>query len=60
LLHIAASIKATGPVWCYWAFPMEWYCGTIQPAICSKRFPFAALSRYVLEDARLTQIKVFY
>ncbi|KAH7879638.1 uncharacterized protein C8R40DRAFT_1200788 [Lentinula edodes] len=60
LLHIAPSIKATGPVWCYWAFPMERYCGAIQPAIRSRRFPFASLARYVLEDARLTQIKVFY
>ncbi|KAF7349606.1 hypothetical protein MSAN_01686300 [Mycena sanguinolenta] len=25
LLHIADSIKFTGPVWCYWAFPMERY-----------------------------------
>lgn len=23
LLHIADSIEAMGPVWCYWAFPME-------------------------------------
>ncbi|KAJ4489142.1 hypothetical protein C8R41DRAFT_766903, partial [Lentinula lateritia] len=60
LLHIAPSIKATGPVWCYWAFPMERYCGAIQPAIRSCRFPFASLAQYVLEDAHLTQIKVFY
>ncbi|RDB22210.1 hypothetical protein Hypma_010657 [Hypsizygus marmoreus] len=60
LLHIADSIKAAGPVWCYWAFPMERYCGKLQPAIRSRRFPFAALDRYVLEEAQLTQIKVIY
>ncbi|KAK0458724.1 uncharacterized protein EV420DRAFT_1620490 [Desarmillaria tabescens] len=60
LLHIADSIKATGPVWCYWAFPMERYCGTIQPAIHSRRHPFASLARHVLEDAQLTQIKIYY
>ncbi|THU93069.1 hypothetical protein K435DRAFT_670956 [Dendrothele bispora CBS 962.96] len=60
LLHIAPSIEASGPVWCYWAFPMERYCGTIQPAIRSRRFPFASLARHVIEDARLTQIKLFY
>jgi len=49
-----------GPVWCYWAFPMEQYCNRLKPAIRSRRFPFAALDRYVLEDAQLTQIKVFY
>ncbi|THU76276.1 hypothetical protein K435DRAFT_705157 [Dendrothele bispora CBS 962.96] len=60
LLHIAPSIKGTGPVWCYWAFPMERYCGKIQPAIQNRRFPYACLARHVLEDARLTQIKSIY
>jgi hypothetical protein len=60
LLHIADSIVATGPVWCYWAFPMERYCGALQPAIRSRRFPYASLDRYVTENAQLTQIKVVY
>ncbi|KAF9471530.1 hypothetical protein BDN70DRAFT_909338 [Pholiota conissans] len=33
LLHIANSINACGPVWCYWAFPMEHYCGKLHPAL---------------------------
>jgi len=49
-----------GPVWCYWAFPMERHCGHLKPAIRSRRFPYASLDRYVLEDAQLTHIKVFY
>lgn len=49
-----------GPVWCYWAFPMERHCGRLKLAIRSRRFPYASLDRYVLEDAQLTQIKVFY
>ncbi|KAG5633602.1 hypothetical protein H0H81_006603 [Sphagnurus paluster] len=60
LLHLADSIKAAGPVWCYWAFPMERYCGKLQPAIRSRRFPFAALDRYVLEEAQISQIKLLY
>jgi hypothetical protein len=60
LLHIADSIEFCGPVWCYWAFPMERYCNRLKPAIRSRRFPYAALDRYVLEDAQLTQIKAFY
>ncbi|KAJ3875027.1 hypothetical protein F5051DRAFT_334641 [Lentinula edodes] len=60
LLHIAPSIKASGPVWCYWAFPMERYCGKLGPTIRSRRFPFAALARQVLEEARLAQITIFY
>lgn len=60
LLHIADSIKAVGPVWSYWEFPMERYCGTLQPAIRSRRFPYASLDRFVLESAQLTQIKAVY
>ncbi|KAF9473565.1 hypothetical protein BDN70DRAFT_817039 [Pholiota conissans] len=58
LLHIADSIEMCGPVWCYWAFPMERYCGKLHPALRSRRFPYAALDRFVLEDAQLTQIKL--
>ncbi|KAJ7697806.1 hypothetical protein B0H17DRAFT_1262018, partial [Mycena rosella] len=60
LLHIASGIKFTGPVWCYWAFPMERYCGSIQPGIRSRRFPWASMDRHVLETAQLTQIKTVY
>jgi hypothetical protein len=60
LLHIADSIVVTGPIWCYWAFPMERYCGALQPAIRSRRFPYASLDRYATEIAQLTQIKAIY
>jgi hypothetical protein len=60
LLHIADSIEALGPVWCYWAFPMERYCGKLSPAIRSHRFPFASLDRYIVEEAQLAQIKSIY
>jgi hypothetical protein len=60
LLHIADSIAVTGPVWCYWAFPMEHYCGALQPAIQSCCFPYALLDCYITENAQLTQIKVVY
>lgn len=60
LLHIAPSIKFSGPVWCYWAFPMERFCGSIQPGIRSRRHPWASMDRYVFEFAQLTQIKTVY
>jgi hypothetical protein len=59
-LHIADSIKAIGPVWCYWAFPVERYCGTLQRSILSRRFPFASLDRFVAETAQLSQIANLY
>lgn len=60
LLHIAQSIRDMGPVWCYWAFVMERYCGTLTPDIKSRRFPFASLDRNVVERAQLTQIGLTY
>ncbi|KAF9023214.1 hypothetical protein BDZ89DRAFT_1093121 [Hymenopellis radicata] len=54
------SIRKMGPVWCYWAFPMERYCGSIKPGIRSRRFPFASLDRHVLETAQLAQIACQY
>lgn len=60
LLHIADSIEAMGPVWCYWAFPMERYCSKLQPSIHSRRFPYRSLDRFVLESAQLTQLQTLY
>jgi hypothetical protein len=60
LLHIADSIEASGPVWASWAFPTERYCGSLIPAIKSRRFPFPSLDRYVTELAQLTQTKMQY
>jgi hypothetical protein len=60
LLHIADSIEASGPMWAYWAFPMERYCGSLLPAIRSRRFPFPSIDRHVLEVAQLTQIKMYH
>lgn len=57
LLHIADGIDACGPVWAYWAFPMERYCGALQPAIKSRRYPFASLDRHVVATAQLSQVK---
>jgi hypothetical protein len=60
LLHIAPGIKFCGPVWCYWAFPMDRYCGSPQPGIRSLRFPWVSIDRYLIETAQLTQIKTIY
>ncbi|PIL29487.1 hypothetical protein GSI_08429 [Ganoderma sinense ZZ0214-1] len=60
LLHIADSIEMVGPVWAYWAFAMERYCGSLQPAIRSRRYPYASLNRHVVDRARLAQLKLMY
>ncbi|KAL4244402.1 hypothetical protein ABKN59_010137 [Abortiporus biennis] len=39
---------------------MERYCGWLQPSIRSRRFPYASLNRFVLDDARFRHIKLVY
>ena len=61
LLHIADGIEACGPVWAYWAFPMERYCARLQRAVLnSRRHPYITLDKFIAEDAMLTQIKMRY
>jgi hypothetical protein len=60
LLHIADGIEDAGSVWAYWAFPTERYCGRLQPAIRSRRYPFANIDNYVVANAQLSQIKIRY
>ncbi|KDN38557.1 hypothetical protein RSAG8_09446, partial [Rhizoctonia solani AG-8 WAC10335] len=60
LLHIADGIEAMGPVWCYWAFPMERFCGSLLPAIKSRRHPFVNIDRRVQDLAMLYHIQQVY
>ncbi|OBZ65551.1 hypothetical protein A0H81_14386 [Grifola frondosa] len=58
--EIADSIESSGPVWASWAFPMERYCSSLQPAIKSHRFPYASIDHYILDAVRLQHIKLIY
>ncbi|KAI0052945.1 hypothetical protein FA95DRAFT_1482442 [Auriscalpium vulgare] len=60
LLHIADSIKMSGPVWASWAFPIERQCGLLQRAIKSRRNPYVNLDNYISDAAQLNQIKLVY
>ena len=61
LLHITQSIRQCGPVWCYWAFPMERYGGHIvKPGITNYRFPYSSLDQYLLRKTRLHQLGIIY
>jgi hypothetical protein len=60
LLHIADDIRQVGPVWCYWAFAMERYCGLLATSRKSRRDPFVSLSRRIRDIVQLNQIKVKY
>ena len=49
-----------GPVWAYWAFPMERHCGEILRHIRSRRFPYASINKYITSRAQLTQVTLLY
>ncbi|THU87004.1 hypothetical protein K435DRAFT_822023 [Dendrothele bispora CBS 962.96] len=60
LLHVADSIEWCGPAWAYWSFPTERYCNRIQPAIKSRRYPWACIDIYITDYAVLSIIKMNY
>jgi len=60
LLHLASSIRRTGPLWCSWAFPMERYCGSLLPAITSRRHPFRSIDRREKELEQIRYLKMKY
>lgn len=60
LLHVADSIQYIGPVWCYWAFPMERYCSFIGASVKSRRFPYTNLARRIRDVAQLQVIRDLY
>ncbi|KAJ7854394.1 hypothetical protein B0H14DRAFT_3449595 [Mycena olivaceomarginata] len=37
LLHVADNIRQIGPMWCHWAFVMERFCGSLVPAVKSRK-----------------------
>src|ERR1700675_1431827 len=60
LLHVVDGMEAAGPVWTYWAFPTEWFCGQLLPQIHSRRHPFSNIDNFVVASAKLSQIKIMY
>ena len=60
LLHIAWGIKVAGPVWTYWAYPMERHCNVVLQAIKSRHHPFASINSFVTATAQLNQIQLSY
>lgn len=60
LLHVVDGIEAAGPVWTYWAFPTERFCGRLLPEIRSRRHPFSNIDNFVVASAKLSHIKIMY
>ncbi|KAJ7789218.1 hypothetical protein B0H14DRAFT_2945337 [Mycena olivaceomarginata] len=47
-------------MWCFWAFVMERFCGSLVPAVKSRKHPFASLAHRIRDVAQLSQIKLLY
>ncbi|KZO90937.1 hypothetical protein CALVIDRAFT_489785 [Calocera viscosa TUFC12733] len=58
LLHIAQCVEQAGPVWVYWAFPMERYCGLLQRSVTGHNNPYPSIDRRAVEIAQLDQLKL--
>jgi hypothetical protein len=61
LLHIADGIEAAGPVWVYWSFVMERYCGFLKhDGVRNRRKPYASLDNHVQHVTQLSTTKIRY
>ncbi|KAF8311470.1 hypothetical protein DL93DRAFT_2060999, partial [Clavulina sp. PMI_390] len=60
LLHLADDLCDAGPLWAYWAYPMERFCGHLGRAISSRRFPWAEMANYLEHRAQLCIISLHY
>ncbi|TEB21776.1 hypothetical protein FA13DRAFT_1757476 [Coprinellus micaceus] len=60
LLHIADGIEAMGPVWAYWAFALERFCGKLGRTIKSRRSPWKNLDNRLLLAVQMTHVKNMY
>jgi len=47
LLDVAPNLRACGPAWSYWQFPIERLIGTLPDLIRSKSEPYAALTNVI-------------
>jgi hypothetical protein len=60
LLHIAPGIRKGGPVWSYWEWAMERFCGRLLCGIKSRRYPWTSLDSYAVISAQLAQVTLTY
>lgn len=56
-LHLVDIIEESGPLWSYWCWIMERFCGRLSRAISSRKHPYASLDRRILELQTLAMVK---
>ncbi|TFK96191.1 hypothetical protein BDV98DRAFT_536882, partial [Pterulicium gracile] len=60
LLHLAQDIHNMGPLWVYWCFVMEHFCGSLPPAVKSRKHPETNLANRLRDLAQNSQIELIY
>ncbi|KIO24551.1 hypothetical protein M407DRAFT_76825 [Tulasnella calospora MUT 4182] len=48
-LHLVDIIEQSGPLWSYWCWVMERFCGKLVRAVSSRKHPYSSLNRRILE-----------
>lgn len=56
-LHVVDYMELSGPVWVFWCFVMERYCGRLLRSVSSRKHPFASVVRRILELGALAAIR---
>ncbi|KAG9018790.1 hypothetical protein FRB90_009638 [Tulasnella sp. 427] len=59
-LHVPDIIEHSGPMWAYWCWVMERFCGRLSRAVSSRKWPYASLNRRILEIGTLHSIRHMY
>ncbi|KIO24452.1 hypothetical protein M407DRAFT_47490, partial [Tulasnella calospora MUT 4182] len=59
-IHLPDMIKQSGPLWGYWTWVMERYCGLLTRAISSRKHPYSSLNRRILDIQALHSIRHMY
>lgn len=56
LLHVADDALNLGPVWVFWCFLMERFCGSLVAEARSRSNPYPAISTLTLQRSQLQHI----
>lgn len=59
-LHLVDIMEQSGPLWAYWCWAMERFCGRLTRVINSRKHPYASLNRRIHEIQTLHAIRAIY
>ncbi|KDQ13907.1 hypothetical protein BOTBODRAFT_83514, partial [Botryobasidium botryosum FD-172 SS1] len=60
LLHIPDYIAWLGPLWAYWEYALERFCGRTRKLVLSRVNPYAGLANRALIGEEISMINMRY